>query len=274
MSRHRVTPLRIVGFVAGILAFALVELLVPGLSPPARHAGALAALMLAWWFTEALPIHWTGLVPLFLFPVFAVFPPRAIERERASLRAVLELTGVRDGLVYEWLRVLDSYLDWNTFLFLGGMGIAAAMERWNLHKRLALNVLRVVGGTPARLVLGFLIATSFVSLWISNTATAVMMTPIGLAVIRRLEEQAGRRLPDLGLAIMLSIAYASNVGGIGTKIGTAPNVIFCQAAEVAGRPISFLEYLLIGLPFVLCFLPLVYWRLAAVARREVGQWDP
>ncbi len=272
-KHHELTPLRIAGLCAGIVVFGLIELLATDLPREARHAAALSATMIVWWFSEALPIHWTSLVPLVGFPLLAVLPPRDLERERSVCRAVLVFVGAREGALYEWLRVLDSYLDWNTFLFLGGMGIAAAMERWNLHKRLALTVLRTVGGSPQRLVLGFLIATAFVSLWISNTATAVMMTPIGIAVIKRLEEDVGRRLPHLGLAIMLSIAYASNVGGIGTKIGTAPNVIFCQSAELAGRPISFLEYLAIGLPFVLLFLPLVWWRLAVLAEREIGMRD-
>ena len=248
------TPFQRIGLVAGLLVFAFLEGTNLGLERTARHAAAASALMVVWWFTEALPIHWTALVPLFAFPLLEVFPGEI--DYPAQLFATVR-----------------PYLDWNTFLFLGGMGIAAAMERWNLHRRVALTILRALGGGASRIVLGFLAATAFISLWISNTATAVMMVPIGIAVIRKLEEEAGRRLPHLGLAVMLAIAYASNVGGIGTKIGTAPNAIFCQSAARAGQDVGFLDFLLIGFPFVILFLPLVWWRLAAVARREAGLRD-
>ena len=149
------------------------------------------------------------------------------------------------------------------------MAIAAAMQQWNLHRRIALAVMRAIGVAPARLLLGSLAATAFVSLWISNTATAAMMFPIGLAVIAQLEAQAGgRRLAHYGMAIMLSIAYGSNVGGIGTKIGTAPNALFSGFLERMGQDITFFQFMAVGLPFVLMFLPVVWLALWRIGRRD------
>jgi sodium-dependent dicarboxylate transporter 2/3/5 len=252
------------GRVLGVALFLGIELFGGALAPPARHAAAVAATMIAFWMTEALPISVTALLPLVLFPWLDVFqkPPAS---PTWILRAVLP---EEPGRLREIVRTLDAYLDANTFLFMGGMCIAGAMERWNLHRRIALTILAVVGGGATRLVLGFVLATAAVSMWISNTATAVMMMPIGLAVIRQLEAEEKRRLPELGLAIMLAVAYAANVGGIGTKIGTGPNLIFCDAAEKAGQPVSFLDFLAIGLPFMCLFLPLVWLVLARIARRE------
>lgn len=241
LGTYSLTHWKLTGLLIGIAVFLAFETISLGLSSEARHAAAVSALMISWWFSEALPIHWTALIPLLAFPLLGV----------TSFR-----------------RTLEAYLDWNIFLFLGGMGIAAAMERWNLHRRVALNILNALGGGSSRLILGFLCSTGFISLWISNTATAVMMVPIGIAVIKQLEEERKEKIPHLALAIMLSIAYAANVGGIGTKIGTAPNVIFCQSAEQAGRAIGFLEFLVIGLPFVFLFLPIVWWRLSREASKD------
>lgn len=251
LASRELSSVRLAGLISGLLAFTVLEFLPLGLPREARHAAALSTLMVIWWVFESLPIAATALVPLVCYPLFAVFP----EKDAPDFWAQFARTGL-------------AYLDPNTFLFLGGMGIAAAMERWELHRRVALTILQALGGGPSRLVLGFLLATAFISLWISNTATAVMMLPIGLAVIRRLEEDAGRKLPHLGLAILLAIAYASNVGGIGTKIGTAPNVIFCQSVEATGRSISFLEFAAIGFPFVVLFLPVLWWVLRREALRD------
>lgn len=245
------TPWKIAGLVAGLLAFALLA----GLDTPLKHdpehgarpayAAAGAALMAIWWLTEALPIYWTACMPLVLFPLFRVFG--------------------EDNLRQSVLPYLDPYI----FLFAGGMGIAAAMQQWNLHRRIALGIMDRVGTDPRRLLAGFLAATAFISLWISNTATAAMMMPIGMAVIAQIEEQTGRRrLASYGMAIMLSIAYGSNVGGIGTKIGTAPNAQFSGFMDRQGVSISFLEFMAVGLPFVLLFLPVAWWMLWRIGRRD------
>ena len=228
------------GLVAGLVAFALVV----SADTPLRHFGeygarpALAAgvalLMAIWWLTSALPLHWTACVPLVVFPWTDVFAPAPAQN---ALRTAL------------------PYFDPYNFLFLGGLLIGAGMQQWNLHRRVALTIMLAVGTDPARVLFGFLLATAFISLWISNTATAAMMLPIGLAVIAQFESRAGRRLEHWGAAVMLAVAYGANVGGIGTKIGTAPNALFsgfmaqrgvapcseasaAMAATIAAGPVS------------------------------------
>lgn len=234
-----------------MLAFALLA----GLDSPLKHnpqwgsrpayAAAGAALMAIWWLTEAVPIYLTACVPLVAFPLLGVFG--------------------QDNVRQAVLPYFDPYI----FLFAGGMGIAAAMQQWNLHRRIALGVMDRVGTDPLRLLGGFLAATAFISLWISNTATAAMMMPIGIALIVQIEDQlGGRRLAHYGMAIMLAIAYGSNVGGIGTKIGTAPNAQFSGFMERQGIEVSFLQFLAVGLPFVLLFLPVVWWRLWRIGRKD------
>jgi sodium-dependent dicarboxylate transporter 2/3/5 len=241
------TPWKLAGFVAGLLAYALLALL----DTPLKHspewgarpayAAAGAALMAIWWLTEAIPIYLTACVPLIAFPLTGVFGDSLWENAR---EAVL------------------PYFDPYNFLFAGGMAIAAAMQQWNLHRRIALGIMDAIGTDPRRLLAGSLAATAFISLWISNTATAAMMMPIGLAVVLQIEEElGGRRLASYGMAIMLSIAYGANVGGIGTKIGTAPNAQFSGFMEQKEVSISFLQFMAVGLPFVLVFLPAVWWVL-------------
>jgi solute carrier family 13 (sodium-dependent dicarboxylate transporter), member 2/3/5 len=250
----RLTPWKQAGLLAGLLAFALLA----GLDSPLKHnpewgsrpafAAGGAAMMAIWWITEALPIYWTACVPLVLFPLMGVFGPGLGSNVRQSV-----------------LPYLDPYI----FLFAGGMGIAAAMQQWNLHRRIALGIMDRVGTDPRRLLAGFLVATAFISLWISNTATAAMMMPIGIAVIVQIEDHlGGRRLAHYGMAIMLSIAYGSNVGGIGTKIGTAPNAMFSGFVERIGISVSFFQFMAVGLPFVLLFLPVVWWMLWRTGRKD------
>lgn len=242
---------KLAGLAAGLLAFALLA----GLDTPLKHdpvygarpayAAAGAALMAIWWLTEAVPIYWTACMPLILFPLFRVFGENNIRQ------AVL------------------PYVDPYIFLFAGGMAIAAAMQQWDLHRRIALTIMDRIGSDPRRLLAGTLAATAFISLWISNTATAAMLMPIGIAIIAQIETQlGGRRLASYGMAIMLAIAYGANVGGIGTKIGTAPNAQFSGFMEREGVSISFLQFLIVGLPFVLLFLPVVWWALWRIGRRD------
>jgi sodium-dependent dicarboxylate transporter 2/3/5 len=242
---------KLAGLAAGLLAFALLA----GLDTPLKHdpvygarpayAAAGAALMAIWWLTEAVPIYWTACMPLVLFPLFRVFGENNIRQ------AVL------------------PYVDPYIFLFAGGMAIAAAMQQWDLHRRIALTIMDRIGSDPRRLLAGTLAATAFISLWISNTATAAMLMPIGIAIIAQIETQlGGRRLASYGMAIMLAIAYGANVGGIGTKIGTAPNAQFSGFMEREGVSISFLQFLIVGLPFVLLFLPVVWWALWRIGRKD------
>ena len=254
------TPWRIFFLALGPAVAATLVLLPSGLheiegfgSRPAYAAGV-AAMMAVWWLGEAIPIAWTACLPLLLYPLFDVFG-----------------RGVLGGTE----RVLGSYLDAYIFLFLGGMAIGAAMEQWSLHRRIALHIMRFVGTQPGRLLLGLLLATAGVSLWISNTATAVMMLPIAMALVAQLEaSHGGRRLSHFGCALALGVAYASNVGGIGSKIGTGTNSIFCGfLVERMGIDLGFLAYIGMGLPFVVLFLPLVWMVLWRVARRDAVQTD-
>ncbi|MEO8276751.1 MAG: DASS family sodium-coupled anion symporter, partial [Thermoanaerobaculia bacterium] len=207
------------------------------------HAAAIASLMAIWWLTEAIPIYWTACLPILLFPLSGVFG---------------------GGMASDFRSAVSPYFDPYIFLFAGGMAIAAAMQQWNLHRRIALGIMQKIGTDPRRLLAGVLTATAFISLWISNTATATMMMPIGIALIVQLEARNGSRLRHYGMAIMLAIAYGANIGGIGTKIGTAPNGQFAGFLERMGKSISFMQFLAVGLPFVVLMLPIVWavlWRL-------------
>jgi solute carrier family 13 (sodium-dependent dicarboxylate transporter), member 2/3/5 len=252
----RWTPWRLFFLVCGPLVAAAIALLPSGLheitgagSRPA-YAAAVSAMMAVWWLGEAFPIAWTACLPLVLFPLLGVFGR---------------------GALGDAQQVLGAYVDAYIFLFLGGMAIGAAMEQWSLHRRVALHIMRAVGTEPSRLLLGLLLATASVSLWISNTATAVMMLPIAMALVAQLEAaHGGRRLAHFGCALALAVAYGSNIGGIGTKIGTGTNSIFCGfLAEQLGIDIGFLPYMGMAFPFVVLFLPLSWVVLWRVARRDV-----
>lgn len=247
---------KLIGFSLGLGAFFAIALIpsplhrVEGMGDrPALMAGV-AALMAIWWFSEALPIAFTACVPLILFPALGIHG---------------------QGLWGNLGETAEPFVDAYIFLFLGGMALGAAMEQWNLHRRVALHIMRAIGSDPRRLLLGMLVATAAASLWISNTATAVMMVPIGVALVVQLETAEGsRRLPAFGAALMLAIAYGANVGGIGTKIGTPTNSIFAGfLSETLGYDIGFLQYMAIGLPFVVLFLPVIWvvlWQLGKVDR--------
>ncbi|WP_437535194.1 SLC13 family permease [Sorangium sp. So ce726] len=251
----RLSLLRCLGVASGpaaALAIALVPSglhAVPGFGHRPAYAAAVAAWMALWWLFEVLPVALTACLPLVLFPLLGVFGR---------------------GLAGDAARAAAPFVDAYIFLFLGGMAIGAAMEQWSLHRRVALHIMRAVGTDPKRLLLGMLVATSSISLWISNTATAVMMLPIGLALLAQLESAAGgRRLSHYGTAIMLAVAYASNVGGIGTKIGTGTNSIFCGfLADKLGYDLGFLQYMVIALPFVVLFVPLLWLALWRVGKRD------
>jgi sodium-dependent dicarboxylate transporter 2/3/5 len=191
--------------------------------------------------TEAIPIGATSVLPVVLFPLLGV--------ESAKEAAA-------------------PYGHPMVFLFLGGMFIARTIERWGLHRRIALKVVSVVGVDPARVVLGFMIAAAFLSMWISNTATTLMMMPIAAAVIR---EVGGTRPGDetrFSVALLLGIAYGSSIGGTGTLVGTPPNVVFKGMMEelVPGAPpVAFVTWMQLGLPFVAIMIPVVWLYLTRVA---------
>lgn len=245
-----------VAFCAGLGAFAALVALDTPLSDWDRYgarpalAAGLTAWMAIWWITEAVPIQWTACLPLLVLPWTRTYG----DGVGANLRGAL-------------LPYVDPYI----FLFLGGMGIAAAMQQWNLHRRIALAVMRVVGTDARHLLLGILLATAAVSLWISNTATAAMMFPIGMAVIAEFERETGRRLEHFGAALMLAVAYGANVGGIGTKIGTVPSAQLAGFLAQRGSELSFLEFMSVGIPFVALFLPVVWLALWRVGRADAPE---
>ena len=231
-SGHRVVG-RGIGLVAGPALF--IALLFSPVPPDLGEAGwrvaAVAAWMACWWLTEAIPLPATALLPLVAFP----------------------LLGVRD---------LEStaapYAHPIIFLFLGGFLIAAAIERCGLHRRFAIAVIGAVGPEPRRLVGGVMLATAFLSMWVSNTATAVIMLPLGLSLVRG----AGERSETMAPAMLLGIAYAANIGGLGTLIGTPPNAFLAGfLSESYGIEISFVRWMVVGVPVVVVALPLTWWLL-------------
>lgn len=230
----------------GFAAF-LVTLALPlPLPPEARRTAAVAALMAVWWITEAIPLAATALVPLVLFPVLGILTPN----EAAA-----------------------PYANPVIFLFMGGFVLAFAMQRWELHRRIALSVVVVAGVGPRRLVLGFMVATATISMWVSNTATAAMMLPIAVALVEVLRPAEGARFP-FGTALMLGIAYGATIGGLGTLIGSPPNLIFAGAVrELLGREVGFVYWMMIGVPLVIVFLP-VAWALLVYVLFPPGELPP
>jgi sodium-dependent dicarboxylate transporter 2/3/5 len=222
-------------------AFFLLLLLVPGpaaLSPEGWRAAAVAVLMAVWWMTEAIPIPATALLPLALFPTLGVLDMPA---------------------------AAAPYANEIIFLFMGGFIIAMAMERWGLHRRIALGIMAFIGTSPKRLILGFMVATAFLSMWISNTATATMMLPIAMAVaeVFRPKDLDPETQPyHFGIALMLGIAYAASIGGVATLIGTPPNAVMAAAAEeLLDIQIGFVEWMAVGLPVAAFTLPLAWFVL-------------
>lgn len=235
-----------IGLVAGPVLFALV-LLAPtpeGLGRPGQAVLATALWMAAWWITEAIPLGVTSLLPLVALPVLDVLGPAEVAR---------------------------SYADPAVFLFMGGFILAQAFQRWGLHERVAYGILSRVGASPRRLVLAFMVVTAGLSMWVSNTATAVMMLPIGVAVAGKAGSagRAGGSSWRYGLrtVLMLGIAYAASIGGLATLVGTPPNLIFAGQVGrlVPGAPeISFLRWMLLGVPLAAVYLAAAWAYLAYV----------
>jgi sodium-dependent dicarboxylate transporter 2/3/5 len=229
-----------VGLVLGAAAFVVMLLLPPpgSLGVPGWRTAAVAVLMAAWWMTEAIPIPATALLPLGLFPILGVLSPGDASA---------------------------PYANEQIFLFMGGFLLAVTMEKWGLHKRIALRIMAAVGTSPNRLVLGFMLATAFLSMWISNTATAAMMLPIAIAVGEMFRPQDQEGPYEFGIALMLGMAYAASIGGVATLIGTPPNAILAAASnEILGVQIGFIQWMGVGLPLVALMLPLTWLLLTRV----------
>lgn len=196
-----------------------------GWSHVASIAGAISALCAVWWIFEPIPIPATSLIPLGFFPLFDV------------------LTGKQ---------VAQAYGDPLILLLIGGAMLSKAMEKCGVHRRLALGMVQIIGGkSSSRVVFGFMIASALLSMWISNTATTFMLLPVMLAVIEKAED------PKLAMPLLLGVAYAASIGGMGTPVGTTPNVLFMRIYEqTTGIPVTFSEWMLYGLPVVIVFVPL------------------
>ena len=230
------TKMQRIGLIAGpILAIALLLFtdLEPG-RPAVTRTAAVALLMAVWWMTEAVPLAATALLPVVLFP----------------------LLGIMDGK-----KVAPIYFNHVIFLFIGGFMVALAMQRWNLHRRIALRVLLWCGVRPRRILLGFMVSTAFLSMWISNTATTMMMVPIVLAVVLKLEE--GTAHDRLATGLFLGVAYGASIGGVATLVGTPPNLSFARILNIHfpnAPEISFASWFLFAFPVSMLFL-VVAWLL-------------
>ncbi|MBI2817477.1 MAG: SLC13/DASS family transporter [Acidobacteria bacterium] len=242
-----------IGLVLGLVLFFLT-LALPGpegMSPPAQRLAAVVLLMATWWVTEAVNIALTSLLPLALFPVLGIMSSSS---------------------------VAPFYADHTIYLFFGGFMVALAIQKWHLHKRIALHTIRWVGTQPARLLLGFMISTAFLSMWMSNTACTLMMYPIGMAVVLQLagEKDSGRPvsarvLDSFGSVLMLGIAFAASLGGIATLIGTPPNLVFAGAVTRLfpdAPEIGFLQWMGIGVPLLVVYLPIMWLYLCRFGARQ------
>ncbi len=208
--------------------------LVPG-NPLVTRMAAVAVLMAGWWITEAIPIPATALLPVALLPLLGIMRGRDV----AAL-----------------------YFNHIIFLFIGGFIFALAMQKWNLHRRIALRIILLLGTGPRRMILGFMVATWFLSMWISNTATTMMMVPMAMAIILQFRESFGaERVSRYAVALLIGIAYAASVGGIATLIGTPPNLSFARIFQLtfpAAPEISFATWFVFALPLSTVFL-LIAW---------------
>ena len=238
---------RIIGLVLGPLLFIVLQVLPApqNMSPTAWSVGAVAILMATWWITEAIPIAATALLPIVLFPFLGVMSTSS---------------------------TTSAYANHLIYLFMGGFLIAMAMQKWDLHKRIALHTIHRVGVSPSRIILGFMLATAFLSMWISNTATAMMMLPIALAVINQLTTNQipstgeCNKIPKFGTALMLGIAYSASIGGVATLIGTPPNAILAGVVEnLYQQRISFATWMSFGVPLALVMLAIAWFYLTRLA---------
>ena len=236
-----------VGLLLGPLLFALA-LVTPaplGVPEPAWRVAAVTVLMATWWVTEAVPLAATALLPLVLFPLLGIV---TIDAAAAP------------------------YANPVIFLFMGGFLIAAAFERCGLHRRIALTMVRLGGAGPRQIVGSFMAVTAFISLWVSNTATVAMLLPMALSLVELVEERADfspaadeRGHRNFAVALLLGLAYAANIGGLGTLIGTPPNALLAgYMAESFGRRITFAQWMYFGLPLIVVGLPLAWLLLTRV----------
>ena len=258
-----------------VFVFMLLFVELDPANPLVTRMAAVILLMAIWWITEAIPLSATALLPIVLFPVLGIMRGRELP---AGNRIDLDAAVVSDGFSVSdfdviFPNVANQYMDWIILLFMGGFIIAVAVEKWNLHKRIALHTLRLIGGQPHRLVLGFMVATGFLSMWLSNTATALMMMPMGMSLVLLYEELNDKiaadggavdaRAANFSLTLLLGIAYGASIGGFATLIGTPPNGVFItQMSQLfpEAPEITFSSWLLFALPMSAIYM-LIAWVL-------------
>lgn len=221
----------------GPLAFIIIQMLnkPENMTPEAFQVLAVTAWVAIWWVTEAVNIAVTALLVIVLFP----------------LTGALDISSTTAAFGHKYI-----------FLYIGGFMLAIAIEKWNLHRRIALNIISIIGTNVTNIILGFMVATAFLSMWISNTATSVMMLPIGMAIVSQFKsgrENSEKLNKDFGKALMLSIAYSASIGGIATLIGTPPNLVFAGiVSETYQIDISFIQWFIFGAPISIILLFLAW----------------
>lgn len=229
---------KLLGLVLGPVSFILILFFFrpEGLSVQANAVLASTIWIAIWWITETIPIAVTALLPLVLFP----------------LSGGLDLSSTSGAFGHKYV-----------FLYMGGFIIAIAIEKWNLHRRIALNIINLIGSDIRKIILGFMMATAFLSMWISNTATAVMMLPIGLAIIKQLQDNPDTVEDEnqtFGKALMLAIAYSASIGGVATLIGTPPNLVLAGVIlDTYGYEITFMQWFAFGLPISIILI-FICWK--------------
>ena len=229
---------KLLGLVLGPVSFILILFFFhpEGLSQEANAVLASTVWIAIWWITEAIPIAITALLPIVLFP----------------LSGGLDLSATSASFGHKYV-----------FLYMGGFIIAIAIEKWNLHRRIALNIINLIGSDVRKIILGFMVATAFLSMWISNTATSVMMLPIGLAIIKQLRDNPDTIEDEnqtFGKALMLAIAYSASIGGLATLIGTPPNLVLAGVVlDTYGYEITFMQWFAFGLPISIILI-FICWK--------------
>ncbi len=232
--------MRRIGFWAGPLLFLLLLLTIhpAGMGQEAIAVMAVTVWISIWWITESIPLPVTSLLPIILFPLLKVSP-------------IVDTT--------------SAYGHPLIFLYIGGFLLAIAIEKTGLHNRIAINIIRGMGTRLHMIVLGFMVSTGFLSMWISNTATAVMMLPIGLAIIKVASGTQDETTVRFNKALMLAIAYAASIGGVATLIGTPPNLVFAGVVkDMYHTEISFLQWFMVGFPLAIVLLLICWWYLTRI----------
>jgi len=252
-DRTRISIRPVTVLAGAILGAGIIMSPAPESIPPAAWKVLGVMLWMAfWWLTEALPVPVTALLPVILFPVLGVA---------------------------EFQTAAAHYAHPLIFLFLGGFIVAKAIEVWNLHRRIALLIVRAFGTRPDHLIAGFMLATAVLSMWVSNTATTIMMLPIAMSIIGVLsEKEDSGTAANTATALLLGIAYSASIGGLGTLVGSPPNALLAAfAQEQLGIELGFARWMTIGLPVVLTMLPLAWLILTRlscpVARRPIPGAD-